>query len=468
MRKIIVLLSTFFFSFYCFSQNKEILYNFTPQPQSLLTNPGADVKYKWFFGVPLLSGISANVGSTGFDAYSLFANNGVDFSTKVKNAVASTNSNDYVTANQQLEIFTAGFRVGGEESKSYVSFGMYQELDSFMYVPTDPAILSLYGNKDYMGKPFDLGDLSVKAELLSVFHIGFNKQITEKLILGARGKIYSSIFNGTSTHNSGYFVTVQDDNLIYNQSIWSNLELNTSGLSKYLDENYDGDIASDMKDDISQRGFFGGNLGLGLDLGLTYYPKRNIQLTASLIDIGYISHSKDVESYTLKGEYNFNGVITDFNSAGTVANAYEDFKEAIPLDTLYHKYTTMRPLKFYSSFQYSFEEERSTECNCTSDEDSWYRSALGVQLFAMSTPREPMLALTGYYRRRILEGLQMKATYTVDSYSASNIGLGLTTKIGVVNFYALADNLLSYKDISKANALTFQLGFNIISGGSNK
>jgi hypothetical protein len=467
MRKIFILLS-FFFSFYCFSQNKEILYNFTPQPQSLLLNPGADVKYKWFFGVPLLSGISANVGSTGFDAYSLFANDGVDFTTKVKNAVASTNSKDYVTANQQLEIFTAGFRVGGEESKSYVSFGMYQEFDSFIYIPTDLAILSLYGNKDYIGKSFDLGDLSVKAELLTVFHVGFNKQINEKLILGARGKIYSSIFNGRSTQNSGYFVTSQDENLIYNQSIYSNLELNTSGIAKYLDENYDGDLASDMTDDITQRAFLGGNLGVGLDLGLTYYPKRNIQLTASLVDIGFISHSKDVESFTLKGDYNFKGVITDFNSDGTVDDAYQDFKDAIPLDTLYHKYTTWRPVKFYSSFQYSFEDDRQTECNCTVDEDSWYKSALGVQLFAMSTPKEPMLALTGYYRRRILQGLQMKATYTIDSYSYSNIGLGLTTKIGIVNFYAMADNLLAYKDVSKANIFTFQIGFTIISGGSNK
>lgn len=467
MRKIIILF-VLFFSCYSFSQNKEILYNFTPQPQSLLTNPGADVKYKWFFGVPLLSGISANVGSTGFDAYSLFADNDVDFTTKVKNAVAATNSNDYVTANQQLEIFTAGFRVGGEESKSYISFGMYQELDSFIYIPTDLAILALYGNKDYIGKYFDLGDLNVKAELLSVFHVGFNKQINEKLILGVRGKIYSSIFNGTSTHNSGYFITTQGENLIYDQTISSGLELNTSGIAKYLDENYDGDIASDMREDISQRAFFGGNLGLGLDLGLTYYPKRNIQITASLVDIGYISHSKDVETYTLKGEYHFKGVIPDFNSPGTLGDAYEEFKEAIPLDTLYHSYKTLRPLKFYSSFQYSFEEDRQTECDCVVDEDSWYRSAVGVQLFAMSTPRQPMLALTGYYRRRILQGLQMKATYTVDSYSASNIGLGLTTKIGVVNFYALADNLLAYKDVSKANALTFQIGFNIISGGSSK
>jgi hypothetical protein len=466
MRKITILLCLTV-SFYCSSQNKEILYNFTPQPQSLLLNPGADVKYKWFFGVPLLSGISANVGSTGFDAYSLFANDGVDFSIKVKNLIASTNRKDYITANQQLEVFTGGFRVGGEQSKSYVSFGMYQELDSFIYFPTDLAILALYGNKDYIGKSFNLGDLSVKAELLSVFHIGFNKQINEKLILGIRGKIYSSILNATSTHNSGYFVTKNGANLIYDQSIKSNLELNTSGGAKYLDKDYDGDLASDLKNDLPQKAFFGGNLGLGIDLGLTYYPERNIQVTASLVDLGYISHTKDVVDYTFKGKYNFEGV-SEFNSDGTIDDAYQDFKDAIPLDTLYHKYTTQRPLKFYSSVQYSFEEERQTDCNCETDEDSWYRSAVGAQLFAMTTPRAPMLALTAYYRRRILQGLQMKATYTIDSYSFTNVGLGLTTKIGVFNFYAMADNLLAYSDVSKANALTFQIGFNIISGGSRK
>lgn len=467
MRRIIILLCLSI-SFCSFSQNKEVLYNFTPQPQSLLLNPGADVKYKWFFGVPLLSGISANVGSTGFDAYNLFADDGVDFTTKVKNVLASTSRNDYITANQQLEIFTAGFRVGGEESKSYVSFGMYQEFDSFIYVPKDLAILSLYGNKDYIGKSFDLGDLSAKAEVLSVFHVGFNKQLNEKLILGIRGKIYSSIFNATSTHNSGYFYTSQGSNLIYDQVIKSNLQLNTSGAAKYLDENYEGDVATDLRNDIPQKAFFGGNFGLGMDLGLTYYPEKNIQITASLVDIGFVSHTKDVVDYTFKGDYVFKGVLTNFNEDGTVDDAYEDFNDAIPLDTIYNKYTTQRPLKFYSSFQYSFEEERQTECNCSTDEDSWYRSAVGAQFFAMSTPRAPMLALTAYYRRRLLQGLQMKATYTIDSYSFSNIGLGLTTKIGVVNFYAMANNLLAYNDVSKANALTFQIGFNIISGGSSK
>lgn len=451
-------------SFGCFSQNKEILYNFTSVPQSLLINPGSDVKYKWFFGVPLVSGISGNVGTTGFSAYDLFADNGVDFNTKVQEVVASTSRNDYATTNEQIELFSGGFRVGGEERKSYVSFGMYQEFDLFAYVPKDLAILTLYGNKDYIGKNFNLSDLEVKAEMLSVFHIGINKSINEKLILGLRGKIYSSIFNATSTHNSGYFYTIPSTTSVYEQAISSDLELNTSGIAKYTEDDYEGDIVKD----ITQKAFFGGNLGLGFDVGLTYYPQKNLQITASLVDIGFVKHTKEVESLTFKGYYNFKGVIEDFNGAGTPKDAYEDFKDAIPLDTLYANYTTWRPVKFYSSVQYSFEEERPYECDCEEDEESQYRSAVGAQLFAMSTPRAPLVALTGYYRRRIFDFLQMKATYTIDSYSYKNIGLGLSSKFGIVNFYVLADNLLEYQDVSKANSLAFQIGFNIISQGSKK
>ncbi len=96
----------------CFSQNKQILYNFTSVPQSMLSNPGSDVKYNWFIGIPLLSGISTNVGSSGFSAFDLFANNGVDFNTKLRNVVSSTSRNDNVSINEQLEIFSGGVKLG--------------------------------------------------------------------------------------------------------------------------------------------------------------------------------------------------------------------------------------------------------------------------------------------------------------------------------------------------------------------
>lgn len=425
-------------------------------PQSMLSNPGSDVKYSWFVGVPLVSGFSASMGSSGFSAFDLFANNGVDFNTKVRNLVSSTSRNDKVTINQQLEIFSGGFKLGDWQKSSYFSFGMYQELDVLAYVPKDPLLLALDGNQTYLDEVFDLGDLNGKGELLSVFHIGYHKNVSEKLVLGVRGKLYSSIFNITSTKNSGYFYTTLGSDAIYDQVISSNILVHTSGFLNYL-YNYSGNINSD----ISKKAFLGGNLGLGVDVGLTYYPQKNIQFTASLVDIGSIKHSKEVESYSYKGVYKFVGLTPNL-MPGSPTGSLTNFSDALPLDTLNVKYTSRRPLKFNSSIQYSFGNESNSDCNCTEEEENRYKNAVGVQLFVMSAPRLPLMALTGYYRRQIFEVLEVKATYTIDSFSSKNIGFGLSTNLGKVNFYVLADNLLEYKDIAKANSLSFQLGLNVI------
>ncbi|MFV8366140.1 DUF5723 family protein [Flavobacterium sp. XS1P27] len=464
MRKIF-LIFVLFLTIGSFSQNKQILYNFTSVPQSLLTNPGSDVKYNWYFGIPLLSGISANVGSSGFSAYDLFADNGVDFNVKLRNVVFSTTRKDRIALNEQIELFNGGFKIAGEQGDSYVSFGMYQEFDFMSYVPKDIAILALDGNRDYLGKVFNLGDLNIKAEMLSVFHLGFHKKVNEKLILGARGKIYSSIYNVSSTNNSGYIYTIPSTQGVYEQMIYSDLQFNTSGIAKYDDKDYDPNVVKD----ITKRAFLGGNLGLGFDAGLTYYPKKNIQLTASVIDFGFIKHTKEVESLTFKGSYKYEGVIPKFSSGNSAENGYQEFKDAVPLDTLYADYTTWRPTKFNSSIQFSFEEEVSEDCNCLNyDPETIYKSAVGAQLFVMSTPRTPLVAFTTYYRRKIFNSLQMKATYTIDSYSYKNIGLGLSSMFGPVNFYVLADNLLEYKDVTKANSMSFQLGLNVIFKNSKK
>ena len=459
--KKLILLFVLFVSVKSISQNKQLLYNFTAVPQSLMTNPGSDVKYKFYFGIPLLSGISANVGSSGFSVYDLFANNGIDFNVKLRDVVFSTTRKDRAAINEQIELFSGGFRIKGGQDQydSYVSFGMYQEFDFLSYMPKDYAILALEGNKGYLGKVFDLGDLNVKAEMLTALHIGYHKNINERLTVGFRGKIYSSIFNASSTKNSGYIYTIPSNVNMYEQVIYSNLQLNTSGIAKYDDKNYDGDVAKDIKSKV----LFGGNLGLGFDAGLTYYPKKNIQFTASIVDVGFIKHTKEVENLTYKGYYKYEGITPKFNGESSGGNVYQEFKDAIPLDTLNAKYTTWRPAKFNSSIQYSFKEERATDCNCTDyNSETIYKSAVGAQLFVMSTPRTPLIAFTTYYRRKIFNALQMKATYTIDSYSFKNIGLGLSSNFGPVNFYILADNLLEYRDVAKANSLSFQFGLNII------
>lgn len=460
MRKVYLILMVAF-QLSCFSQNKQVLYNFTSIPQSSLVNPGADVSYKFYFGIPILSGVSANLGSSSFSAYDLFANNGVDFNDKVRNIISNSSNKDKTQVNQQLEIFSGGFRVGGRESQSYISFGAYQEFDFLMYFPKDLAILAVDGNQKYIGKSFNLADLNVRAEVLSVFHVGYHRKLSEKLVLGGRAKIYSSGANATSTHNSGFIFTGESANTpnLYNQVISSNLELKTSGLSKFTKDEYEGSIPKD----IAHNTFFNGSLGLGIDAGITYYIKENLQFTASIVDLGFIRQSKDIETLTYKGIYNYKGANPNFLGSNKPEDVFDEFDKAIPRDTLYNKYTTWRPTKLYSSIQYSFGESRSDEeCNCKGSITRKYVNAIGGQMFAMTMPSEPYVALTAFYRRSIFEKLDFKATYTIDPYSSKNIGLGLSGTLGKLNMYLLVDNVLEYRDVSKANSLAFQFGFNFV------
>ncbi len=83
----------------------------------------------------------------------------------------------------------------------------------------------------------------------------------------------------------------------------------------------------------------------------------------------------------------------------------------------------------------------------------------------VNRPRGPQAALTAFYQRRFGNSMAIKATYTVDKFSYTNLGLGLNIQAGYVNFYVMADNLLSYRNIAASRYASFQLGLNIISWG---
>jgi len=446
-----------------FSQNKQILYGFNEIPQSLLLNPGAKVENDWFFGIPLLSQVSGQFGLSGITAYDIFADDGIDFNDKLRTAIYNMNSNDFFTVNQQLEIFSAGFAFGSSYDKNkYLSFGLYQETDVFIYFPKDYAVLAYEGNANNINRVFDLSDLNARGEMISVFHVGFNKRVNKKFTYGFRGKIYSNVFNFNSVNNTGTFTTVPSDTNFYDHIFNLNLELQTSGIVSFGN-----DSNTDMKN-IRKRILLGGNLGLGFDVGFTYQLNDQWTLEWSLQDIGFIRHSNDIENYELKGSYIFEGInpLIPEVEEGETADGYwqeisDNFTELFNIEKTQTKYTTWRPIKFNGLLKYEFGEDTSKECNCL-QEDSDYLNNVGVHLFAVKRPKHLQTALTGFYYRRLFDGLRAKVTYTIDSYSFNNIGIGVSAHFGSVNFFVMADNLLKYQNVYDAKNLSLQFGFNYI------
>ena len=450
-------------------QNKQLLYNWEVTPQTLMLNPGSLVTSQFHAGVPLASGFHLNVGSSGVSVFDVFADDGVAINTKITTTISRLTSRDFFTVNQQLDVLNFGWLSKGFEPM-YFSGGMYQELDAIAYFPKDFAILAWEGNRDYIGKAYDFNDISARLDLLTVFHFGVNKQVSKKLTAGVRLKLYSSLMSVSSTRNKGAFkTTVREGSAnIYEHTVTDlDVEVNTSGFISL-----DGLEQSQVSKKLLGRALLGGNLGLGIDAGITYQFDNELSLTASVLDLGAIFHTKDTERYRARGNYTLNGIELVFpelvNGEPAIPyydNLEDDIAREIPVDTLNTGYTQLRPTKINAGLHYDFGRFVGDNggCNCKNNGTKKKQiSQAGVQYYSIFRPRGLQLAGTLYYTRRFGNTLSIKTTYTIDSYSAKNIGAGMFLNIAGVNLFLAADNLLQMSNLAKANSVSLQLGLNYI------
>ncbi|WP_196885284.1 DUF5723 family protein [Aureivirga sp. CE67] len=463
MRKDILVLAIILFSVSkLIAQQKSVLYDFRAIPQSQLLNPSIIPEYKYHIGFPALSGIYTNVGLKNVSIYDVFSKNNTDFVEKLREIAYDLDKNDYFEINQQMDIINVGFHL--PKSKIYLSAGIYQELDVFMHYPED-AVHFFFEGTSILDKRYNLGDITVKGELLGVLHFGAAKKVNEKLTLGGRLKLYSSAANIKLTNSRGTYYTSQGTDNYYSHNFEDvYIKLQTSGII------YNDNDADPTAGDYVRNTFFGGGLGLGLDGGFTYDVTDQWRVTGSFQDLGFVNNSVHNKSYIADGDFSTQGIDFQFNPDEPLdywQQLEDDFDESIPRDTIYSSYTTMRPLKLNASASYRFHIMEKCGCYNTID-DIEYREEVGGQIYTVFRPKKPRLALTAFYSRRLFRNLYSKITYTVDSYSYTNVGIGLSAKFGLFQMYGIFDNVLEVANIYKSNQLGLQFGMNFIIDGKNK
>ncbi|MEM9000370.1 MAG: DUF5723 family protein [Bacteroidota bacterium] len=467
---------------YLQSQNKQLLYDFYGIPQSVMVNPGVKTPYQWHAGIPILSNISFQASTSGITVNDLFANDGIDFTAKVRDrAVNSLKKGDDFGGSGLIEIFNGGFR-SRNRPNDYYSFGMYGEGFVTVYWPEDLAILAFEGNANNLNRRFDLSHITGQGEAVNIFHFGINRKIDNRLTVGIRAKVYSSVFEFKSTRNKGYFVTTEGENNILANTLVADVQMRTSGIEEILDILDDDTLSSseELSKLLLRRSFFGGNLGMGADFGFTYQLNPRTFVTGSLLDIGFIYHTKDVKNYTLKGAATNEGVDIILPDAlidpdnDLWQDLVDEIEVLIPFETNKNSYVSLRPIKLNASIRYNFGERtaRDKDCDCNyltvrPSQRFDYINSLGGHLFVINGPRGPKVDITGFYQKRLGNAVAVKATYTANKYTLANLGLGLNLQAGPLNFYLLADNLLGYQNLPDSNYASFQFGFNILSWNNN-
>lgn len=440
-----------------FAQHKPVLYGFDKIPQGLLLNPGAETDYKYHVGIPLLSGISVSANSSGVKIEDLFRNDNIDFNTKFNNAVNNLGRNDYIYINSQIEVINAGYQLN---RKDYISAGFYTEIDAFLKLSKDLLDLLKDGNAPFVNRNFLFSDLAAKADVLGVIHAGITRKFNEKFIAGARLKIYSGALNVTSTGNRGSFTTRLGNRGIYQHS------LNNININGYSSGLYNNNNVYDLKaKDITGNLFLGSNLGLGFDIGFTYSVDDQTEISASLLDVGFISYSNKVRNGTVQGNYIFDGIEFRFDNTNPDywSNLNNDINARIPRSENRESYSVMRPLKFNFSGKYSFGKTRREENCADMSFNDYYDNSVGGQIYSVITPIGPRFALTGFYERKFSKRLNTRITYTVDDFSNSNIGLGFSANIWKLNIYTAVENVLGLSDLAATKTAAFQFGINFVS-----
>ncbi|MGB0891202.1 MAG: DUF5723 family protein [Flavobacteriaceae bacterium] len=437
------------------AQNNNILFGFSESPQKLLVNPGAETNYKYHAGIPLFSGISLNSGSSKLVLSDLFLSGG-NFTNKVSNTINKLSSEDYISFNSQIEVLNLGYRL---DDATYISGGFYTEIDFIGYFPKDVAILLNEGNSAYLNKNFSLAQLTMRFDVLGVLHAGITRKMSERLTLGGRIKIYSSSLNANTNNNSGTFTTSNGTNNILRHSLRNiDFEFNSSGI-------YDGEHVSVDGGSVATNTLLGGNLGFGLDLGFTYHVSPQLEISGSILDLGYISYSKQIKTKTLKGSYDFEGIEFQFdgNNPTYWEDLTNDFNNKLPRVDNSKPYSLMRPTKIYGALKYSYGESRSISGTCYNTYNKEYFSnSIGLQIFSILRPQRTHFALTTFYEKALGENFRTKLTYTVDDFSYTNVGLGMSTLIGKVNTYVLVDNVFGLDHIGYSKRASIQLGMNLI------
>ena len=345
--------------------------------------------------------------------------------------------------NLGLNLLSFGFKV----KRNYFTFDMGIHADAGIYIPRDVFKLALYGTPNPADiNSFDFSSLGIESTLYSKVGIGYMNQINEHWQIGFKAKFlmgYANIdtkINDLQLNASRHEWTLKTNGLIH------------ASLPMKFDTKADGSV------DFMSASLYNTNelisllynpagYGGAIDFGLTYQPIKNLTISASITDLGFIYWTKGAISGQMHGEHRIDGLIDytlgDSLTIGeqissTFTELGEEILGTIKTNNYNNAYTTMLKANFYAGIEYGVLDNRI--------------SFGAVNRLTFNNRRmfdEVTLALN----LRPLNWLKATIDYSFLNGRWGNLGLGLNLRAGIFNMYILADYIpLSYTRLHTENS----------------
>ena len=311
---------------------------------------------KGYFNLPVIGAVNATVGSTslGYQDIIDIIDDGDDFYTK-PDFMNRLKDNNKLNVNFSTEILSAGWYKG----KNFWSFNIGLRTDiganltknMFTFLNEMETVEENWRNSNY-----DISGQQLNINAYTEIGLGLSRQINSRLTVGARVKALLGIGNMELKLNrvamSANLPSDQQINQWSSESYWNSMtpsqaaqaaqelkdkfnnyhanltvgaELKSSFKGLELQEEEGKDYVTDFDFDSGKLGIAG--YGFGIDLGASYKILDNLTVSASVLDLGFISWSKsstkiasaNPDPIDIKGSTYANMV--DPNNPNTVMNS---------------------------------------------------------------------------------------------------------------------------------------------------
>lgn len=435
-----------------FSQQNFTLYNMPVIHQAAYTNPAFIPDRKVSIGLPVISSMYVGVSNSGFKYRDLVTKRADDsLYLDRDNMISKLAKNNYLNFAVQPDLFSFGIIV----KKHYFSFNVTEKAAINFRYPKDFFEFIWKGNGAVPGEETNF-NFAVNAIHYREYGLGMAYTVNEKLTVGAKLKY---LYGMTNIRSVSTDVAQAIDPNTSDITARANIEINTSGLNF----NSKSDSATststgsgseensfDAKDYLLKRK----NSGMGIDLGGTYKLSEKISLSASLIDLGFITWKSGVTNYVSKNpnaSYTFSGMDFDtYSGTSEASSAFDSLKNIFSIVETHNNYKTALSSQFYIGANYTLHKKFNVG------------GLLYGQFFDGSL--HPGISISG--NARLTKWFSTSLSYSIVNRSYNNIGFGFVLT-SPVQFYVVTDNFLAL--MAPQNTKNFNVRFGInLTFGKNK
>ena len=208
--------------------------------------------------------------------------------------------NNRITGDVSLTILSAGFKAFGGyntiEINSRTTTGVSLPYELFEFAKNT-------GNHSY-----DIGDINAHAQSFAEIAFGHSRQINDKLRLGAKLKVLVGLGRAdVKMRNMKADLTAEDKWTITGEAT---ADVSMKGFSYASEEkkyNIEGSGTYERVNDVDLDGVGVGGFGMAIDLGGVYEINEDWTVSASVLDLGFISWTNDMLAENRSKSFVFNG-----------------------------------------------------------------------------------------------------------------------------------------------------------------